>query len=85
MVLIASGRTDWIPQDRSRASFFHKRAVEDSRIDWTWPARDIANLVRAQSDPYPNAFTGTGQVVDFAAYAAAVAPITGTRTGQEAQ
>jgi methionyl-tRNA formyltransferase len=55
--LIASGRTDWTPQDRSKASFFHKRSIEDSRIDWTWPARDIANLVRAQSDPYPNAFT----------------------------
>ncbi|MBW3556776.1 MAG: methionyl-tRNA formyltransferase [Actinobacteria bacterium] len=55
--LISSGQTDWKRQDRSKASFFHKRCVEDSRIDWTWPAQDIANLVRAQSDPYPNAFT----------------------------
>ncbi|GIH75669.1 methionyl-tRNA formyltransferase [Planobispora longispora] len=55
--LIASGRTDWTPQDRSKASFFHKRSVEDGNIDWTWPAEDIARLVRAQSDPYPNAFT----------------------------
>ncbi|GGS68173.1 methionyl-tRNA formyltransferase [Planobispora rosea] len=55
--LIASGRTDWTPQDRSKASFFHKRSIEDSNIDWTWPAEDIARLVRAQSDPYPNAFT----------------------------
>lgn len=55
--LIGSGRTDWVKQDRSKASFFHKRSIEDSRIDWTWPAGDIANLVRAQSDPYPNAFT----------------------------
>jgi methionyl-tRNA formyltransferase len=55
--LIASGRTDWTPQDRSRASFFHKRADEDSRIDWTWSAEELDRLVRAQSDPYPNAFT----------------------------
>ncbi|SEG97746.1 methionyl-tRNA formyltransferase [Nonomuraea solani] len=55
--LIASGRTDWTPQDRSKASFFHKRSVEDGNIDWTWPAEDIERLVRAQSDPYPNAFT----------------------------
>ncbi|MEU4088382.1 methionyl-tRNA formyltransferase [Streptomyces aureus] len=55
--LIASGRARWIPQDRSRASFFHKRSLEDSRIDWTWPAEDLERLVRAQSDPYPNAFT----------------------------
>ena len=31
--------------------------MEDSRIDWTWPAEDLDRLVRAQSDPYPNAFT----------------------------
>ncbi|MFG3146630.1 methionyl-tRNA formyltransferase [Streptomyces sp. NPDC048243] len=55
--LIASGRAHWIPQDRGRASFFHKRSLEDSRIDWTWPAEDLERLVRAQSDPYPNAFT----------------------------
>ncbi|MDX2643258.1 methionyl-tRNA formyltransferase [Streptomyces sp. PA03-1a] len=55
--LIASGRAEWTPQERSRASFFHKRSVEDSRIDWNWPAEDLERLVRAQSDPYPNAFT----------------------------
>ncbi|TNC28645.1 hypothetical protein FG385_05160 [Amycolatopsis alkalitolerans] len=55
--LIASGRDAWTPQDRSRATFFHKRSIEDSRIDWTWPAGDIDRLVRAQADPYPNAFT----------------------------
>ncbi|MEU6341028.1 methionyl-tRNA formyltransferase [Streptomyces sp. NPDC046977] len=54
--LMASGRARWQPQDRSRASFFHKRSVEDSRIDWNWPAEDLERLVRAQSDPYPNAF-----------------------------
>ncbi|MER7571584.1 methionyl-tRNA formyltransferase [Streptomyces sp. NPDC126514] len=55
--LIASGEAEWIAQDRSRSSFFHKRSLEDSRIDWTWPAEDLERLVRAQSDPYPNAFT----------------------------
>lgn len=57
LALLESGRTDWIPQDRSKASFFHKRSVEDSRIDWSWSAPEIERLVRAQSDPYPNAFT----------------------------
>jgi methionyl-tRNA formyltransferase len=57
--LIASGRDagQWQPQDRSRASFFHKRSLEDSRIDWSWPAERLERLVRAQSDPYPNAYT----------------------------
>lgn len=57
LALVASGERNFKPQDRSRASFFHKRSIEDSRIDWTWPAEGIANLVRAQSDPYPNAFS----------------------------
>ncbi|MFJ8005307.1 methionyl-tRNA formyltransferase [Streptomyces fagopyri] len=53
---IASGRTDWTKQDPTQATFFHKRSVEDSRIDWTCSAQEIVNLVRAQVDPYPNAF-----------------------------
>jgi methionyl-tRNA formyltransferase len=57
LALIASGRTDWARQDRSQAGFFHKRSEEDGRIDWTWPAEDLDRLVRALSDPYPNAFT----------------------------
>lgn len=55
--LIASGKAELTPQDRSQASFFHKRSLEDSRIDWTWPAETLDRLIRAQSDPYPNAFT----------------------------
>ncbi|KFK88294.1 methionyl-tRNA formyltransferase [Streptomyces sp. JS01] len=55
--LIASGQKEFTPQDRSKASFFHKRAEEDIRIDWNWPAEDLERLVRAQSAPYPAAFT----------------------------
>ncbi|BAG23538.1 MULTISPECIES: methionyl-tRNA formyltransferase [Streptomyces] len=55
--LIASGQTEFTPQDRSRATFFHKRAAEDIRIDWNWPAEDLERLIRAQSAPYPSAFT----------------------------
>lgn len=53
---IASGRHDFTPQDRSKASFFHKRSEEDIRIDWTWTAEELSRLVRAQSAPYPQAF-----------------------------
>lgn len=55
------GTGERIAQDRSQASFFHKRCSEDSRIDWTWPAQDIVNLVRAQADPYPNAYAFLGR------------------------
>jgi methionyl-tRNA formyltransferase len=54
--LIATGRTDWAPQDRRAASYFHRRTEEENRMDWSWPARDLFNLVRAQLDPYPNAY-----------------------------
>ena len=44
-------------QDRTQATFFHKRSERDTRIDWTRTNGEIYNLVRAQSDPFPNAFT----------------------------
>lgn len=44
------------PQDRTKATFFHKRSERDSRIDWRRPAKTVYDLIRAQSDPYPNAF-----------------------------
>lgn len=53
---IASGRTDFVKQDRSQASFFHKRAEEDLRIDFSWTAEELDRLVRAQCAPYPSAF-----------------------------
>ena len=56
LAAIASGRRDFVPQDRSKASFFHKRSEEDIRIDWTWSAEELERLVRAQSAPYPQAF-----------------------------
>ncbi|MCO1657042.1 methionyl-tRNA formyltransferase [Pseudonocardia humida] len=60
LALLASGRTDWTPQDRRAASYFHRRTDEDNRMDWTWSARELFNLVRAQADPYPNAYCYQG-------------------------
>ncbi|MDQ3406436.1 MAG: methionyl-tRNA formyltransferase [Actinomycetota bacterium] len=54
---IAAGRTDFVKQDRTKASFFHKRAEEDLRVDWMWSAEELDRLVRAQCAPYPSAFT----------------------------
>ncbi|WP_156757496.1 methionyl-tRNA formyltransferase [Actinokineospora pegani] len=56
LALIAEGRQDFQKQDRTKASFFHKRAEEDLRIDWTWSAEELDRFVRAQSAPYPSAF-----------------------------
>lgn len=46
-----------VPQDSSKASFFGKRSPEDGRINWSWQRERIYNWVRAQSFPYPGAFT----------------------------
>ncbi len=46
-----------LPQSRGDSTMFHRRTLADSRIDWSRPAREVHNLVRAQADPYPNAFT----------------------------
>ena len=46
-----------VPQDSSKASFFGKRSPEDGRINWSWQRERIYNWVRAQSYPYPGAFT----------------------------
>jgi methionyl-tRNA formyltransferase len=48
------------PQDASKATYFGGRKPEDGRIDWTRPSREIFNLIRAVTDPYPGAFTDVG-------------------------
>jgi len=45
------------PQDHSRASYFGGRGPEDGLINWQHSARQIHNLVRAVTKPYPGAFT----------------------------
>lgn len=52
---IPSGHTDCTQQDRSKASFFHKRSIEQDRLEVA--RRRHRAVVRAQSDPYPNALT----------------------------
>src|SRR5262249_49594508 len=55
--LIEDGKVHLTPQDPGQASFFHKRSTHESLIDWQRDVIAIYNLIRAQSDPYPNAFT----------------------------
>ncbi len=55
--LIVEGRAPRRPQDLSRRSYFGRRRPEDGRIDWSWPARRIFNLMRAVTHPYPGAFS----------------------------
>jgi methionyl-tRNA formyltransferase len=45
------------PQDEAAATRFGRRHPEDGRIDWSRPAREVHDLVRAVTHPFPGAFT----------------------------
>ncbi len=54
---LAAGTAPRIPQDHARATTFGGRRPEDGAIAWPRPARELCNLVRAVTHPYPGAFT----------------------------
>jgi methionyl-tRNA formyltransferase len=53
---LADGRDLGREQDLAAATFFHERTRVERRIDWSKPAGVVERLIRAQSDPFPNAF-----------------------------
>lgn len=55
--LLREGRAPRRPQDESLATKFGRRQPSDGWIDWTLPAAEIYNLVRAVTHPFPGAFT----------------------------
>lgn len=54
---IISGYASLIPQDNRQSSYFSQRRPEDGLIDWFDTAQNINNFIRAQSSPYPCAYT----------------------------
>ena len=57
---LLAGKARETPQDDAQATYFSGRKPEDGRIDWTQTSRQIFNLIRAVTDPYPGAFTDVG-------------------------
>jgi methionyl-tRNA formyltransferase len=57
---VIDGRAPRIPQDHSKATTMPRRRPDDGRIDWSWPADRIFNMIRAVAYPYPGAFVGDG-------------------------
>lgn len=55
---VLAGTAPRRPQDHARATVVGRRRPEDGRVAWTWPARRIANMVRAVTHPFPGAFVG---------------------------
>ncbi|MGB5488894.1 MAG: formyltransferase [Lysobacterales bacterium] len=54
------GRVLETPLNLEQGSYFPGRKPEDGRIDWSLPAGDIHNLIRAVAPPYPGAFFDIG-------------------------
>lgn len=48
------------PQDESKRRVFPQRSPADGEIDWQQPALKIHDFIRAQTKPYPGAFTFDG-------------------------
>jgi methionyl-tRNA formyltransferase len=58
---IADGSAPRLPQDDRRASTWPKRTPADGIIDWDTRAPYLDDWVRAQTRPYPGAFTYLGE------------------------
>jgi UDP-4-amino-4-deoxy-L-arabinose formyltransferase/UDP-glucuronic acid dehydrogenase (UDP-4-keto-hexauronic acid decarboxylating) len=58
--MLREGRAPRTPQDSAQASYFGGRRPADGEIDWTRPATEVRNLVRAVTKPYPGAFSHLG-------------------------
>ncbi|AOL04086.1 formyltransferase [Burkholderia contaminans] len=70
---LLAGEAPHLPNDLATGSYYGGRKPEDGRIDWSKPAAQVYNLVRAVAPPYPGAFTnvdGTRFVIARARLAA---------------
>ena len=57
---IKAGNAPREAQDNSQATYFGGRRPKDGEIDWSMSPKDIRNLVRAVTQPYPGAFSFVG-------------------------
>jgi len=54
---LIAGQKNSTSQNHSEASYCGMRLPKDGRIDWNKSATQIHNFIRAQSQPYPGAFS----------------------------
>ena len=54
---ILQGKVNPAPQISGQASYGAQRLPEDGKINWQWGQQRIYNFIRAQSRPYPGAYT----------------------------
>lgn len=55
--LLSKDNYQLMEQNESKATYFGKRTPDDGHINWNWSRERISNWVRAQSAPYPGAFS----------------------------
>ncbi len=53
---ICAGTAPRRPQDPALATIFGRRRPQDGRVSWNRPARELHNLIRAVTHPFPGAF-----------------------------
>ncbi|WP_249673136.1 bifunctional UDP-4-amino-4-deoxy-L-arabinose formyltransferase/UDP-glucuronic acid oxidase ArnA [Pseudomonas abieticivorans] len=58
---LAAGKVSETAQDESKASTYGRRTPADGLLDWSKPAEQLFNLVRAVTQPYPGAFCAVGE------------------------
>ena len=57
---LIAGTAERRPQPILAGQYFGRRTPADGRIDWSRPAREIHDLVRAVAPPFPGAFAEVG-------------------------
>ena len=79
---LLAGTAKETPQDESQATYFGGRTPEDGRIVWSQTSRQIFNLIRAVTDPYPGAFADSGSARLMVWWAEPVSVATQGRRGR---
>lgn len=54
---LSKEKIDYHKQDTSQIKIYPQRSPEDGEIDWTKDSESIQNFIRAQTNPYPGAWT----------------------------
>jgi methionyl-tRNA formyltransferase len=71
---LLAGTAPRLPNDLSQGSYYGGRKPEDGRIDWSQPAQQVYNLIRAVAPPYPGAFTDLADTRFIVAHARLARP-----------
>jgi methionyl-tRNA formyltransferase len=80
--LLLAGTAPRVRQDEAHASYFGGRRPEDGELRWERSARELYDLVRAVTRPYPGAFTSWRSDRLFVWWARPVEPAVAATPGE---